>query len=304
MNAKKIFSVLFVVVIFTFLFGNIFNNWSVIKSYPWQFNIPYISFLLIFLIPLYLINGMSWYLVNKALGTNISYFKSLRVLILGNFARFIPGGIWQYAGRVYLSRKENIPESITGLAILTETLFTLVTGVIVISVVGLFWKMPIQNRSVVWLFVALLFLLLAIVFFSNERFVNLLSKLLKRLKGRKKLLPLRLPIRWIPVLLITFSLQFIFGGTVLYFLTQNATPLSLGFYPLFVGIFAMSWILGFITIFAPSGLGVQEVTMATLLSTYMPFSVAVLVAVSFRLILFISETVTALLILAKEKILD
>lgn len=301
MNTKKILSAIFVTAIFSFLFVNIYKNWPMISSYPWQFKTQNTFFLLVLLAPLYIVNGMSWYLVNRALGIKVSYFKSLKILILGNFARFIPGGIWQYAGRVYLSRKEGIPESMTISAVLTETLFTLLTGVIVIATVGLFWKLPMQNGSFIWLFIALLFLLLSAVFFSNERFVNLLSKLMKRLVGREGLLPLRLSAGWVPILLITFSLQFVLAGAVLHLLTQNATPIPLGFYPLFVGIFAMSWILGFITIFAPSGLGVQEVTMATLLSAYMPFPVASLVAIVFRLVLFVSEAVTALLILAKER---
>lgn len=301
MNIKKLFTVMLVSAIFIFLLSNIYKNWQIIIDYNWRFNPQNIILLLVFLVPVYLVNGLSWYLVNKSLGTEISYLKSLKVLMLGNFARFIPGGIWQYAGKIYFAKKEGVDSSKTSLAILTETLFTLISGVMIIFIIGIFWKLPVQEGNFALIIFMSALLTAVILLFGNKKFVDLLSRLLQKLGGKKKIIPLNLSVNWIPILLISYSLQFFVDGTVLYFLSQNATNISLELYPLFIAIFAIAWLAGFITIFAPSGLGVQEVTLAALLSGYMPFAVASLIAIVFRLLLLISEILLISIIFIKDR---
>lgn len=293
MRLKKFLSAIFIIFIFGILFVNIFRNWHTISSYPWQINPLKIWLLIIFLIPVYLVNGLSWYFVNRSMGSKLTYFQALRVLMLGNFSRFIPGGIWQYAGRIFLAQKIGIARTSTAVAILTETVLTLLIGVGIIFVIGIFWKLPVENKSLVAVILLLGILIGSIFVLGNKKLLSLLPIKFKAIK---------VPLRWLPLLILCFSMQFIFDGTVLFFLANMAVPLSGQIYPVFIGIFAASWLLGFITILAPSGLGVQEFAMAALLATYMPLPIAMVVAISFRLLLITSEVLLILLILLKEKI--
>lgn len=283
MNFKKIISIVFVSAIFAFIFITIYKNWQAIIYYPWKFSFQNLLVLLIFLIPVYLVNGMSWYLVNKSLGSNLSYFKCLKILLLGNFGRFIPGGIWQYAGRIFLAKKEGVESKLTTNAIFMETFFTLSLGILISFWSGFFEKLQIKNF---WIAFILIISLGSIMIFI----------------ARNRQFKIRFNPSWVPLILLSFSMQFIVDGAILFFLSKNATYIPLESFPLFIGIFAISWIFGFVTIFAPSGLGVQEVTMAALLSNYMPFAVASVVAISFRLSLLLAEVTTVSISLIIEKI--
>lgn len=283
MNIKKILSTIFVSAIFIFLLSNIYKNWQTIIDYTWKFDPQNIVLLLLFLVPVYLVNGMSWYLINKSLGANVNYFQSLKVLMFGNFGRFIPGGIWQYAGRIYLAKKEGVDSSLTTVAIFIETIFTLIIGSFLIFYSGFFWQLQIKNLILIPGLIV--FAGIVILFFA-----------------KKKQLSFNLNFKWTPFLLASLLLQFIVDGSILYFLSQNAVALALDLYPMFITIFAISWTLGFLTFFAPSGLGVQEVTMAVLLSNYMPFAVASVIAISFRAILLVAEIATVSAIIIREKI--
>lgn len=65
---------------------------------------------------------------------------------------------------------------------------------------------------------------------------------------------------------------------------------------MFVGIYTASWIIGYVTFFAPSGLGVQDVSIAALLSVFVPLPIASAIAILFRIILTLTELLTVLIV--------
>ena len=87
----------------------------------------------------------------------------------------------------------------------------------------------------------------------------------------------------------SFILQFLFAGSVLFLVAGAVARLPLSLYPTFVAIFTISWLAGYLTFLTPAGLGVQEVSMATLLSFYLLLPVAGIVAVVFRVCLMLAE---------------
>lgn len=66
-------------------------------------------------------------------------------------------------------------------------------------------------------------------------------------------------------------------------------PLDFSLLPVFIGMFSLSWLLGYITLLAPAGLGVTEMSLTALLSLYIPFSLAAVLAIAFRVALVGTE---------------
>jgi uncharacterized membrane protein YbhN (UPF0104 family) len=64
------------------------------------------------------------------------------------------------------------------------------------------------------------------------------------------------------------------------------------------GVFTLSYILGTLALFAPGGIGVREVVMITLLSTYLGSGGAVAASVGSRVLLTLGEVGAALIAVA------
>ncbi len=299
---KKITSYLLVGLFLGFLIINISNNWSTIVSFKWHFKSFSLVLMTVCLLPLYLINATSWHLVTKALGFNLSYGQNIKIWLYSNLGRFVPGAIWQYAGRLYLTHKEGILKSLAATALGVEVIFNLSAGLLTVLVTIIFWGLPIAKTSTLLILLIACFLVFAILLLKNKHLLNKLTELINKLsKNQVKTKEISLPLKWIPILLCSYLLQFVLGGSVLFFLSRTAVDLPFNLYPLFIGLFAAGWLVGYISIFSPGGLGVQELSLAGLLSAYMPFTIATVIAVIYRLLIFTTEIVTVLCVYIFQK---
>lgn len=276
MNIKKILSLLIIFLAFSFLILNIYQNWRTVTAHSWKLTMNNVILLLGFLSIVYLVNATSWHFLMKTLRVRLSYLKNLKVWLYSNTARLIPGTIWQYGSRIVLASNEGIDKKKITTALFIELFFNLSLGTLV-SILGIIWLN---------LHVSINLTLVAILFSSLILFAIIISRFAK----------INLDYRWIPLLFIFYLLQFVIDGSVLFFLSSMVVELSLIFYPVFISIFAISWLLGYLSFFTPAGLGVQEISMATLLSFYMPFPIAGIVAIAFRMTLYLSEGLTLLIV--------
>ncbi|MDO8619181.1 MAG: lysylphosphatidylglycerol synthase domain-containing protein [Candidatus Daviesbacteria bacterium] len=304
MNLKKVLSITAVGTILIFIFWNIIKNKELIIKFPWHPHVLDLFLMLLFLVPIYISGATSWYLITNALNFKINYFSNLKIWVFSNFSRFIPGSIWQYAGRVYLTSKYGISKTEATTALIIEAIFNLTAGLLVVFISVCFLGFSLGGNFNIIVFILVFFVTCLIFVLGNKRLMTLIVRILMKITKKSGNLDFTLPKKWIGILIFSYLLQFVLGGSVLFFLSRNAVDLSFDFYPIFIAIYAVSWMLGYISIFASSGLGIQELSLAGFLSLYMPFSIAVIIAVAFRVLLIVAElsTVVALsLITASPK---
>lgn len=282
-----------------YFFSVITQNWQQLVNLRFRGSSLDLILLVLSAAVIYLTNSLSWHLITKALGMKLSYWDNLQVWVLSNVSRFIPGAIWQYAGRIYLAGEKGMSKTVAAACLQIEALFTLFAGSLVILLILNSWVPPdgfsVQLMSLLTFGLTALFLLV----FTNRGMLKIFSHLLEKiLKKEIYLEQIALPLPWLPTILASFLMQFVVDGAVLFFLTRNLVDLPLNLYPIFIAVFAISWMTGYLSFFAPSGLGVQEVTMTALLILFLPIpaALAVVVAVLFRLVLLISEISTVLVI--------
>lgn len=300
---KKIISYVLVLVILGFLFFNISRNWDTIISFPWHFRRLNLLLFSLFLMPMFVVNATSWHLLTKALGFNISYSKNLKNWLYSNLSRLIPGAIWQYATRLYLTQTEGVSKSLVTAALGIEVVFNLTAGLLTIIISIIFWGLPVvKDRTLLFLIIAC-FLILIILLLKNKYLLNKLISVINQFnKNQVQSIEISLPLRWIPILLCSYLLQFILGGSVLFFLSELVVELPFNIYPLFIGLFAAGWLMGYISIFSPGGLGVQELSLAGLLSIYIPFSIAVIIVIVYRFLILVMEVITISIVYLLQKV--
>lgn len=294
MDLKKILPLVLVSLIFVFLFYGIFIQWNEVRVQIFNLNPFKIVFAILLGVPIYVLNTLTWHLLTKSLGINLPFKTNLRIWLLSNTARFLPGGFWQYPSRVYLLGKQKVTKVEATACLLLEALSNLVVGAMVVLVIFLFTPNIIKIDKLFWVLIFTISLPLIIYLVK--------TKIPKKLKIFKSL---KISKRTLTLLFITIFLQYFFAGLTLFILINSVIPISITLIPILVGIFTASWLLGYIAVFAPSGLGVQEVSMATLLSFYIPFSLAGFFAILFRVALLLAEALVLFFVfIVLDKLLD
>lgn len=299
---KNLFGYLIIAVLMGFLFWNIFRNWEEIRSFPWRFEYINLLALLIFTALIYPVNILSWHLLTRAMDINLSFVSNAKIWMFSNLGRFLPGRVWQYPTRVYLLSREGVSKSQAIAVVVMEAFFILLTGSLSVILVVLFGELPLSGEvKIIFSSIAIVFLLLIV--YSKGLFRKVLLLLSKVSKKELNLNIASVPLEFIPQIIFVFLLQFVVSGVILFILASSATDLDLTLLPVFIGVYALSWLLGYVTLITPSGLGVQEASIVALLSFMMPFPLASVIAIFFRIILFLSEaSVLALLLLSKRRL--
>ena len=281
----KIISFVAILVAFSFLFSNIFADWNAIKESFVNFKASYIILVFLFLSPVYILNAFSWHIITVSLRLNVSFKENLHLWVVSNLSRYLPGGFWQYPSRVYLLSSAGANKLTATYAVIMEALFNLVVGILIVlltSFGGIFLRIDKRIMAAAGVGLILIFFVYIYQKFIKKGFVNF-----------------KIPdisYKWIIPLIFLFSTQYLIPGIVLYTLVNSIVAIPLTQLPIFVGIYTSSWIVGYITFFAPSGLGVQDISIAALLSIFVPLPIASAIAILFRIILTLTELLTVLIV--------
>ncbi|HII15567.1 MAG TPA: hypothetical protein HA362_04610 [Nanoarchaeota archaeon] len=86
-----------------------------------------------------------------------------------------------------------------------------------------------------------------------------------------------------------------------YFLSISIYPMPPASIASVTGAFFFSWVIGFVAVFAPGGLGVREGLMWAMLSGIMPQHIALVIAFAGRIWWTASEAVVFLISFATQK---
>lgn len=283
--AKKALQIALPVVLLAFLLKTIISNWS--EALPYFNNLGYFSLLLSFLtlLLIYPESAFGWFVLVNKLGTKISLKNAMYVWIVSNTSRYIPGTIWQYIGRVELAERFGVPRKEGIVSVLCETLLIIIAGCMVSAFAISQWE-TLSLKPYIVLAGMLIPIALLHPVLSNKT-LELLAKVTK--KEKVSVNPPKL--KDYVVLLPLFVFNFLLNGIGLMFLVYSFTGKLENIF-LLSGIYALSWLVGYFSIFAPGGLGVTEASLALLLSFQMPLPLASSIAIIYRFLLVIAELIT------------
>lgn len=277
-------------ILMTLLIGRvIYRNWQEISKYEWSLNLPYLalSFLLLLIHVVFL--SISWQRLVLLIGEELSIKASYKITALSAVARYLPGGVWDHVGKFALAKKEYGLEGKRVFLSVVLNVILLVFAAVIIFLLSLISYSGYQNLKFLPYCIALIPFGLAAVYPPLlEKVMNFaLSKL-----GKQRL---ELPFSYPQVLKTTrwFFLSRITVGTSVFFLICAFSPIRIALLPVVIGIYAISWVVGFLTPIAPNGAGVREASLILLLGAVIPLPVAVVSALSFRLLIIARDVVSA-----------
>jgi glycosyltransferase 2 family protein len=248
--------------------------------------------------------GWIWTWVLKELNQSVSSLQFIQVYLKTNIAKYLPGNVWHYYGRIMAAKNANIPTNIATLSVLLEPLLMLAAALIIIVLFGS--KLVVNNLKFNLIILQFLGLIL-VLSILHPRFLNLGIQFLDRWKNKKSaeenqlvnsFIIKRYPLKPLLGELVFLGLRA--AGFILTMLALN--PLTWAQVPLLVGAFSCAWVLGLVVPGAPGGLGVFETTAMLLLQYHFPAALVISAIALYRLISIIAETAGAALAWLFERI--
>jgi hypothetical protein len=236
----------------------------------------------------HLILSVRWQKTIALTGEHLNLKETYKINSLSLLARYAPGGIWDYVGKFALAKKRGLGGQNILLSLYLNVLLTILSGVVVFLMSLLFFS-NLQQLQLITISIVLLSVTLVLLHPKLlEKLLNLIFKLIKRQK-------MRIDFSYSDI--IKASTWFVAGwvvvGTSFFMLISSFSTLETSIMPKVIGIFAISWIVGFLTPIAPNGVGVREATLTLLLKQIMPLPLALVSSIGFRLLIIFGDLVSA-----------
>ena len=203
----------------------------------------------------------TWLSVLACGDTRLPFWRAARVWSVSNLGRYVPGKIWQIGAMAAMSRELGIsPIAASGSAIL-GTLVNVIAGFVIALASG---RALLERTSAGWGALATVItivsgagLLLAPVI------VPRLAPFVGRLMGRP--VAATLPARAVVYSLIGNIVAWLLYGAAFQLFTLGMLGRATGGYPAYLAAYTISYLAGYLALFAPAGVGVREGMMLAIL---------------------------------------
>ncbi|MFC1578421.1 lysylphosphatidylglycerol synthase domain-containing protein [Thermodesulfobacteriota bacterium] len=253
-----------------------------------------------------IITGTSWGLLLRGVGeTRLSLNRVVSISCLAQIGKYLPGNVAHHIGRVVLAQKHNLSIYTTSFTIFIETVWVIaiaaLLALVAIWAVGSSVFNEIPNLPHWWVLTVLI---------SSAMLAPLVGhKLFDRaarwwaIRKGKKFQPVRLPsLRVFWLVGILYAANFMILGLVLQIIASYIFSAQSGNILLLSGIFAVAWIVGFITPGAPAGLGVREVVLVAALTPVYGNEPAIGIAAVLRVVTVLGDGLSFLLGICLDRI--
>ena len=199
-------------------------------------------------------------LVKNVSGVLVEKPLAMVVYTISNLYKYIPGGVMYVVGRNRLAvETDELSHPKVALCTVIEGILVVIASIVIVIATVLDHALDYM-RQVEWstFFVAAVIVIIVVaamvIIYLRKKIMAGLRKLFDHMQV------LRL---WVLVKRFGFGLflMTLWGGTFLATLVILGQPMEPGLAPTIIGLFLLSWLAGFLTPGAPSGLGIREAVM-------------------------------------------
>ncbi len=236
----------------------------------------------------------SWRLLLRGWSHELPYWDAVYVWVVSNLGKYVPGKVWSISAMAVMSQQRGVSPASAATASLLISLINTLVGFLVAAATGAsaLRLSPVVVVAIVLLGVALLL---------APHLVPHLAAIAGRVLGREVTIPAP-STRTIIVTAAISGVAWILYGIAFLAFALGLLGSAPGSLALYTAVFTGSYLIGFVAIFAPGGIGVRETVMTSALTgAGMALGPALLLGVASRLWLTILAIVPALVLLALRR---
>jgi hypothetical protein len=237
----------------------------------------------------------TWRRVIIASGERLSFSNASRIWFISNLGKYVPGKIWSIAAMSMMARRTSVSAGVAAGSSIIVQLVSIASGIAVVLVCG---SRLVENRLIGMIILAVIVVLVVTLPLS----VGLIARAARSLTGREVTLPV------IPQTAVWFtaagtSLGWIAYGIAFQLFVRGILGSSAGATTSYIAVYAASYIIGFLALFAPGGAVVRESAIVTGMVRFALSGQAdaLAIALTSRLWLTVTEVVPGLAYMAAGK---
>jgi hypothetical protein len=216
---------------------------------------------------------------------NFLYLKSFVIYNITQLGKYIPGSIWQFVGKISMYKSAGLNNQTVLDTILLETFWVVfsafIFGLILIGFTQYQILLTLIQKIPGFVFLALFGVATTLLLIPQ------LSSYRKKLLGYWKRL-LFTPLSFTTALLIWLALGFSFWITLTPF---SSSEIGLVY---IIGLYALSYAVGFVVPFAPAGIGIRESVLVLGLVPFIDINTSIILATLNRIFYIVIEIVLAI----------
>ena len=273
---------------FVFLGREILRNAEQLRSFRWDFE-PGLLLLSVAMLTAVLLWGVAvWQMVLARFGVDVKLRSLARAWFLANLSRYIPGVVWQFVSLAQLGPSVGLTPAATITTLLVHVGFSLLAA----GTVGV-WLLPAGFagefapliHGLRWASPLAIVLVHPVVI---RRGIVLMQRVTRRAS-----------VDWRGSwpdglrLLLVSAASWGFYGAAFYVFLRSFVPLAFSALPAVIAINALAFVVGYLVVIAPGGLGFKEGAIALLLAGLVPPAVAASLAIASRLWTIAAEVIPA-----------
>jgi hypothetical protein len=273
-----------VVGIFWVLF--IRRHWDALATANWSLDLSWCTAAFLIFAIYFLGQGTGWVMIARAMGYRLPMSEGMATWLLSMPARYVPGNLWHIAARISLAAKHQVaPEGVVVSSTAEQLLMVLSAACL-----GLAWLPSWAGATVTPWAVALFLACLAGL---QPPVLRFLLRLGSRLLGRT-VPPINLGYRQMASLFVWYTLVNALNGLAFALLATAAVRPAQTLWPAFGSAYCLAYVVGYVSFLTPSGIGVREAALASMLSVYLPAPTALALTLLARLLSTAGEAVAVL----------
>ena len=228
-----------------------------------------------------------WRSLLADLGSPLPLRDAWQIFFVGQLAKYIPGSVWPMIAQTELGADRGIPRGSSAVSVILSYGVTTATGGLVAAV-----SLPIvSSGSLAHYFWIPIVVALALLLLSPPVLNRVLGRLLRLLRRRP--LERHVTRKGISRTIALALLGWLVNGATVYVLLRQLAGHDKSLVPLAIGAYALSWVVGFLAIFAPAGAGVREAVIVATLSTKTTAAIALTIALLIRALSVVSDGINA-----------
>lgn len=248
-----------------FLLRYLITNWQALVAYDWEFDGLKACVAILCLILAFGSLPLASKQMLAVMGYNMEYRTAYWSVFVAQLAKYIPGGVWHYPGRVLALGRVGVSTVASSLSIMLEITLLLIAGLVVFVP----YVVLSSTETAQWLWLSGLLILLVALVLLFPGFASTLLQRLVRWLGASQL-SINFDRSRIATILLADVWFWLMAGIGFGLLLSSISTVSAGLWLLLPGVLSISWVLGLLAFVTPAGLGVREGAMVLLLAPYLP----------------------------------
>lgn len=279
-----------VALILFFWLQALLRNWDELAAYDWQIEWTWLLAAQALLLIQSVLLATIWWYALRLMGTDVSWRRGTALWLKTQIARYVPGGVWDIAGRLTLGHQQGLSVRAMSASMVLEMALQVLSASLFLLLVPLLRGGVASSAYLVLALVLVVGSLLVIAPPVFSRLINLALRLLRRPP-----LVMQMTYRDMLLLLAARVLGHLLLGVGFVLFARGVTDISWSQAPVMMAAYVGAWLVGYLAVIVPMGIGVREGVLALLLQGLFPFSIIGVMALGYRTWLLVRDLLAALL---------